>query len=219
MKHDTYDLLGRIAVAGKLKDAEPHLVAMSVHEFTPQSVLAIVYREGRRPEIGFRWIPDDHLRKTFDTTRIPYNPDGKDRDKLGKYKTVADLKGKKAAQSLSSNFARLAEQSGAELVGTDGFDQSVQLVATGRADATVNDSLSFLDFHKQKPNAPVQIAAEQQDADASGIILRKNNPALKAAIDKALEAIKDVTWYPEWGQARIEGMVAGRPDWTISRMP
>lgn len=34
---------------------------------------------------------------------------------------------------------------------------------------------------------------------------------------KALEAIKDVTWYPEWGQARIEGMVAGRPDWTISR--
>ncbi len=33
----------------------------------------------------------------------------------------------------------------------------------------------------------------------------------------AMAAIKDVTWYPEWGQARIEGMVAGRPDWTISR--
>ena len=49
--------------------------------------------------------------------------------------------------------------------------------------ATVNDSLSFLDFHKQKPNAPVKIAAEQADADASGIIMRKNNPALKAAIE------------------------------------
>ena len=34
---------------------------------------------------------------------------------------------------------------------------------------------------------------------------------------KALDAIKAVTWYPEWGQARIEGMVSGRPDWTISR--
>lgn len=33
----------------------------------------------------------------------------------------------------------------------------------------------------------------------------------------ALAAIKDVTWYPEWGQARIAGMVEGRPDWTISR--
>jgi len=33
----------------------------------------------------------------------------------------------------------------------------------------------------------------------------------------ALEAIKTVKWYPEWGQARIAGMVEGRPDWTISR--
>ncbi|MFP3541815.1 transporter substrate-binding domain-containing protein, partial [Pseudomonas sp. SIMBA_044] len=59
-------------------------------------------------------------------------------------KSFADLKGKKAAQSLTSNFGKLAEQSGAELVGTDGFDQSIQLVLTKRADATVNDSLSFL---------------------------------------------------------------------------
>ncbi|CBA15440.1 isoleucine--tRNA ligase [Xanthomonas albilineans] len=33
----------------------------------------------------------------------------------------------------------------------------------------------------------------------------------------ALKAIEDVHWYPAWGQARIAGMVAGRPDWTISR--
>ena len=33
----------------------------------------------------------------------------------------------------------------------------------------------------------------------------------------ALDAIKTVKWYPEWGQARIAGMVEGRPDWTISR--
>jgi isoleucyl-tRNA synthetase len=33
----------------------------------------------------------------------------------------------------------------------------------------------------------------------------------------ALAAIEQVKWYPEWGQARIAGMVDGRPDWTISR--
>ncbi|MBN6150918.1 isoleucine--tRNA ligase [Xanthomonas sp. AmX2] len=33
----------------------------------------------------------------------------------------------------------------------------------------------------------------------------------------ALQAIEGVHWYPAWGQARIAGMVAGRPDWTISR--
>lgn len=35
--------------------------------------------------------------------------------------------------------------------------------------------------------------------------------------DDALKAIKKVDWVPEWGQARIEGMIDGRPDWCISR--
>ncbi len=34
---------------------------------------------------------------------------------------------------------------------------------------------------------------------------------------QALEAIKGVKWIPQWGEARITGMVAGRPDWCISR--
>ncbi len=105
-------------------------------------------------------------------------------------KGFADLKGKTSAQSLSSNFGKIAQGAGAELVGTDGFDQSIQLVLTRRADATVNDSLSFLDFKKQKPDAPVKIAAEQDNADYSGIIIRKGEPELLAAINKALADIK-----------------------------
>jgi L-cystine transport system substrate-binding protein len=105
-------------------------------------------------------------------------------------KGFEDLKGKKAAQSLTSNFAKLATDSGAELVGTDGFDQSIQLVLQGRADATLNDNLSFLDFKKKKPDAPVKIAATQDKADYSGVIFRKGNPQLKEAIDKALADIK-----------------------------
>ncbi len=33
----------------------------------------------------------------------------------------------------------------------------------------------------------------------------------------ALASIKGVSWIPEWGQARIAGMIEGRPDWCISR--
>jgi isoleucyl-tRNA synthetase len=33
----------------------------------------------------------------------------------------------------------------------------------------------------------------------------------------ALAAIRDTKWIPDWGQARIEGMVENRPDWCISR--
>ena len=105
-------------------------------------------------------------------------------------KSFADLKGKKSAQSLTSNFGKLAEASGAQLVGTDGFDQSIQLVLNGRADATVNDSLSFLDFKKHKPDANVKIAATQDNADQSGIIVRKGEAKLVAAINDALTAIK-----------------------------
>ncbi|TXZ85525.1 isoleucine--tRNA ligase, partial [Vibrio cholerae] len=35
--------------------------------------------------------------------------------------------------------------------------------------------------------------------------------------EQALTAIKGVHWMPDWGQSRIEGMVAGRPEWCISR--
>lgn len=105
-------------------------------------------------------------------------------------KGFADLKGKKSAQSLTSNFGKLAESSGAELVGTDGFDQSIQLVLNGRADATINDSLSFYDFKKHKPDANVKIAAEQENADHSGVIVRKGETDLVAAINAALETIK-----------------------------
>ncbi len=33
----------------------------------------------------------------------------------------------------------------------------------------------------------------------------------------AMDEIAHVRWTPDWGRARIEGMVAGRPDWCISR--
>jgi isoleucyl-tRNA synthetase len=35
--------------------------------------------------------------------------------------------------------------------------------------------------------------------------------------EKALSEIRKVRWIPSWGQERIEGMIANRPDWCISR--
>lgn len=39
----------------------------------------------------------------------------------------------------------------------------------------------------------------------------------KALRQHALNAIKQVSWIPEWGQGRIYSMIEGRPDWCISR--
>jgi isoleucyl-tRNA synthetase len=35
--------------------------------------------------------------------------------------------------------------------------------------------------------------------------------------EKTLSEIRKVRWVPDWGQERIEGMIANRPDWCISR--
>ncbi len=100
-----------------------------------------------------------------------------------------DLKDKKSAQSLTSNFGKLAQSYGAELVQVDGFNQSIDLITSKRADATINDSLSFLDFLKQKPDAKIKVVAESDQADKSGIMLRKGNKELLDAINKALADI------------------------------
>jgi len=112
------------------------------------------------------------------------------RDDNTDIKTFADLKGKKSAQSLTSNFGKIAEQNGAELVAADGFPQAVQLLASGRADATVNDNLSYLDMKKQQPDSPIKVVAEQDDASQSAAIFNKSSQDLVDAVNKALQEMK-----------------------------
>jgi cystine transport system substrate-binding protein len=101
-----------------------------------------------------------------------------------------DLKGKKSAQSLTSNYAEIAKSFGAELVQIDGFNQAIDLITSKRADATVNDSLSFLDLKKQKPDLAIKVAAEHTNASQSGIMFRKGSTELVTAVNKALADMK-----------------------------
>ncbi|WP_213991492.1 amino acid ABC transporter substrate-binding protein [Sodalis sp. dw_96] len=112
------------------------------------------------------------------------------RDDNTTIKDFADLKGQKAAQSLTSNFSQLATKYGAELVPTDGFNQSLDLVLSKRAAATLNDNLSYLDFKKHKPDAPLKVVATQAANAPSGILIRKDQPALVKALNTALDEVK-----------------------------
>lgn len=107
-------------------------------------------------------------------------------------KDFDDLKGKRSANTLTSNFGKLAQAAGAQVVAVQGFNESIDLLLSGRVDATVNDELSFLDFKKQKPDAPVRIAARDtgKEFSESGVLIRKNTPELRDAINKALADIK-----------------------------
>nr|WP_258171471.1 amino acid ABC transporter substrate-binding protein [Paenibacillus sp. R14(2021)] len=105
-------------------------------------------------------------------------------------KSLADLKGKKSGQSLTSNLADIAKANGAQIVQIEGFNQAIDLLTSGRIDATINDKLSFLDLKKQRPDVPIKVVAETNDASPSGLLFHKGNPELVAAANKALTDMK-----------------------------
>jgi len=110
-------------------------------------------------------------------------------------KSFEDIKGLKAAQSLTSNLTDIAKSYGAEIVATEGFNQAIELLASKRVDVTINDGLSVLDLLHQKPDTPVKIVAKHPDAAQNGFMFRKGNPELVEAFNKALdEMMQDGTY-------------------------
>jgi cystine transport system substrate-binding protein len=107
-------------------------------------------------------------------------------------KSFDDIKGKRSANTLTSNFGKLAARHGAEVVPVQGFNDAISLLTSGRVDATINDYLSYLDFKKQQPNAKVKVAAHDKSAEFSnsGVLMRKDQPALREAVNQAIKAIK-----------------------------
>lgn len=106
-----------------------------------------------------------------------------------------DLEGKTSAQSLTSNYADIAKEYGAELTGVEGFNQAIELLVSDRVDATVNDKISVLDFMNQRPDAPIQIADESDEASQSGLQFRKDSGAIVDEVNKALaDMIEDGTY-------------------------
>lgn len=113
----------------------------------------------------------------------------KDNDTIN---TFEDLEGKIAAQGLTSNYGKMSTEYGAELMSTDGsFSKAIELVSTGRADATINDEVSFYDFLKQQPEAPVKIVATLDEASENAILIRKGNENLVVAINEALKELEE----------------------------
>jgi cystine transport system substrate-binding protein len=112
----------------------------------------------------------------------------KDNDKV---KSFEDIKGLNAAQSLTSNYADVAKKYGANIVGVEGFQQAAELLAQKRVDVTINDRIAYLDYTKQKPDAPLKVIATADDASSSGFMFRKKSDTLVDEVNKALKDMVD----------------------------
>lgn len=105
-------------------------------------------------------------------------------------KSFDDVKGKKAAQTLNSNWNETSTKLGAEIVPVTDSAQSFLLVESGRADLTINSTIAFADFLKQKKGAQVKAVAQSPESLITNVLIRKGNPDLVQAINEAIAAIQ-----------------------------
>ena len=109
-----------------------------------------------------------------------------------KIKSFEDLKGKTTANSIGSTYMELAEKYGATVKGVDSLGETMNMVISKRADATLNAEVSVLDYMKEQPDAPIKIVASTEEANHVCIPVRKGeeNESFRAEINKAIAAMR-----------------------------
>ena len=106
-------------------------------------------------------------------------------------KTMADLKGKVTANTISSTYAEVVEKYGAKVSGVDDLNQTFELLLGGRIDATLNAEVVYYDYKKVHPTAAVKIAAVAEETTSVGIPLKKQGTEkLQAELNKILAELR-----------------------------
>ena len=103
-------------------------------------------------------------------------------------KTMEDLAGKNTANTISSTYAEVAEKYGAAVTGVDDLNQTMELLLSGRIDATLNAEVTFHDYMKAHPDANIKIACIDPDETSVAIPMCKGDEtaSLLAAVNQAL---------------------------------
>jgi cystine transport system substrate-binding protein len=104
--------------------------------------------------------------------------------------SLADVKGKRSAQSTTSSFAEVATQAGAQVEPVEGFTQAITLLKQKRVDVTINDNLALLEYQKTSGDKDVKIAATIDPPSEQALVFRKNETDLQTQVDGALQALR-----------------------------
>ena len=103
---------------------------------------------------------------------------------------MEDLEGKHTANTITSTYAKVAEEYGAEVTGVDDLNQTFELLFSGRIDATLNSEDSYYDYMKAHPDADAKIACLAPNATQIAIPVPKGETALVNAINDALAELR-----------------------------
>lgn len=104
-----------------------------------------------------------------------------------------DLEGKRTANTLASTYAFLAESYGADAIGVDDLNQTIELLLADRVDATLNAEVTFVDYMKVHPEANLKIAALTDESALIAVAIRQGeeNQSLQTAINQAITELRE----------------------------
>ena len=103
-----------------------------------------------------------------------------------------DLKGKKTANSLNSTYMQIGEKCGAQVIGVDTIEETVNMLLNKRCDATINAEESIYDYLKAHPETPIKIVAVYDEMGSVHLPIRKaGSEKLLIEINKAIAAMRE----------------------------
>jgi cystine transport system substrate-binding protein len=100
------------------------------------------------------------------------------------------LEGKTTAQSITTNYAKLAREAGAKIQGVEGFAQAAALLTQGRVDAVINDNIAVLDYLNTTGSDAIEIAGfAGTEQNLQSLAFRRADADLRRQADAALKEL------------------------------
>ncbi|WP_369830602.1 ABC transporter permease subunit [Mycobacterium sp. ACS1612] len=124
--------------------------------------------------------------------------------------SLANLKGKVAAENATSNWSDVARKAGARVEAVEGFTQAIKLLNQGRVDVVVNDSIAVYAYLAETGDKSVKIAGNIGEKSEQGFAARKNS-GLLPDLNKALDELRADGTLADISQKYLKANASGAP--------
>ena len=131
-------------------------------------------------------------------------------------KTLADIKGKTAAENATSNWSQVAREAGANVESVEGFTQAITLLNQGRVDVVINDSIAVYAYLAETGDKSVKIAGTVGEKSEQGFAARKDSGYLPE-LNRALGELRADGTLAEISEKYLKTDATGAPPATPIR--
>ncbi|MET0457305.1 MAG: ABC transporter permease subunit [Mycobacterium sp.] len=124
--------------------------------------------------------------------------------------SLADIKGKTAAENATSNWSEVARKAGANVESVEGFAQAITLLNQGRVDVVINDSIAVYAYLAETGDKSIKIAGTVGEKSEQGFAARKDSGYLPE-LNNALSELRADGTLAKISQKYLKADATGAP--------